>query len=158
MNRKIKIAGFVAVLVTLGLLREAVFVNINALLYYKHTGEPYPDYSINTAFQWLDGFSYQTLYVTKWFITPACAFLFWFVQKNFLLLLFHEKKTTRWLTMLYLSLLLLAGITFAGGWIFGHLNEGYRFSRIFMGLLQSPVPCMLLIPLTYFNKQTRNNL
>jgi cytochrome bd-type quinol oxidase subunit 1 len=158
MNRKLKIAGFVALLVTMGLFRESLFVHVNALLYYKRNGEGYPDYAIGSAYQWLDRFSYRTLYTSKWFITPIFAFLFWFVQKKFLLLIFNEKKTSRWLTMLYLSLLLLAGIAFAGGWIFDHLNEGYRFSRIFMGLLQSPVPCMLLIPLTYFYKHNQDKL
>lgn len=158
MYRKLKIAAFVFALVVVGLFRETFFVNLNTLLYYKRANEAYPDWQISAAYRWLDVFSYQTLYISKWFITIGFMLAFWFIQEKFIDLLFHEKKATVWLSMLYLSLLLLAGLAFAGGWLFGHLNEGYRFSRIFMGLLQSPAPCMLLIPLTYFYKHNGNKI
>jgi len=153
MSKKFKIALFSILLIGLGFFRESLFVSINGVLYNKYfTPENVNVHVIRPAFEFFNMFSYQTLYVSKWFITPLFAFLFWFVQKKFLWLLFSEKKTSYWLTVLYLSLFLLAGVSFCTGWLVGHLNEGYRFSRIFMGLLESPVPCMILIPLTYFYK------
>src|ERR1035437_3862975 len=103
MNIKFKITLFVILLLCLGFFREHLFVSINAILYNKYfnpTG--YDVHTIPPAFRFLNAFSYQTLYVAKWFITPLFVCFFWFVQKKFLRLLFHEKKTSSWLGVLYL--------------------------------------------------------
>ncbi len=151
MNKKLKIVLFALFLIGLGFFRENLFVSLNGIMYNKYFNpHDYDRHAIRPAFQFLNYFSYYTLYTGKWIITPFFAFIFWFVQKKFLSFLFNEKKTSLWLGLLYLSLFLLAGISFCLGWLTGHLQEGYRFSRIFMGLLESAVPCMILIPLTYF--------
>ena len=159
MSKKFKIVLFVISLVCLGFFRENFFVSLNGVMYNKYFNPPtYDTHVIRPAFRFLNFFSYYTLYTAKWFITPLFACLFWFVQKKFLWFLFHEKKTTLWLSVLYLSLFLLAGISFCTGWLIGHLNDGYRFSRIFMGLIESPAPCMILIPLTYFYKNYKTEI
>jgi hypothetical protein len=153
LSKKLKIAGFVLLLLCLGFFREYFFVSINGVLFNKNYNPAgYDIHVISPPLRFLNVFSYNTLYISKWFITPFFVLLFWFIQKRFLSLIFNEKKTTHWLSVLYLSLLLLAGIAFFAGWMIGHLHGGYRFSRIFMGLAESPVPCMILIPLTYFYK------
>jgi hypothetical protein len=138
----------------LGFFRENLFVNINDVLYSKLYNEPNP---IIWYLSFFKDASYNTIYIAKWFITPFFAFVFWFVQKRLLLVIFNEKKTTMWLSILYLSLFLLAGIFFVAGWALGDINTGYTFSRLFMGLLQSPVACMILIPTAYLYKQTNIN-
>ncbi len=151
MNLKIKIALFILLLASLGFLRENLFVNINNVLYNKlYNGNN----SVVGYLVFLRNVSYNVIYTAKWFITPFFAFVFWFIQKQFLNVLFNEKKVTRWLSILYLSLFLLAGIFFVAGWALGDINKGYTFSRLFMGLLQSPVACMILIPTAYLYKQT----
>ena len=151
--RTFKIVLFILSLLCLGFFRENLFVSVNGLLYNKYYNPiGYEIHSIRPAFRFLDVFSYQTLYTAKWCITPLFLLFFWFIQKKFLWLLFHEKNTNTWLRVLYLSLFLFAGISFFTGWLIGHIHDGYRFSRIFIGLLESPVPCMILIPITYFYK------
>lgn len=151
MSKKIKIIFFVLLLAALGFFRDHLFVNINYILYSKLYNEIYtPAWYVS----FLNAFSYKTVYIAKWFITPLFAFVFWFTQKRFLTLLFNEKKIIEWLGILYLSLFLLAGVFFVAGWALGDINKGYTFSRIFMGLLQSPVACMILIPTAYLYKQT----
>lgn len=151
--RPIKTLFFIVALLCMGFFREHVFVGINGILYNKfYDPVGYDIHFISPELRFLDAFSYQALYKMKWLITPVFMLAFWFVQRQFLHFLFHEKKTGTWLGMMYLSLFLLAGISFCTGWLIGHLEEGYRFSRIFMGLLESPTPCMVLIPLTYFYK------
>ena len=154
MNLKIKIVLFILLLATLGFFRENLFVSINYILYSKLYNE---NYSPPLYLSFLNAFSYQPIYIAKWFITPVFAFVFWFTQKQFLTILFNEKKVTRWLSILYLSLFLLAGIFFVAGWVLGDINKGYTFSRLFMGLLQSPVACMILIPTAYLYKKTNIN-
>jgi hypothetical protein len=150
MTRKIKIALFVLALLVLGFFRETLFISINSALYDKFYNEN------NNRVVWflsfLNLFSYQTIYTAKWFITPLFVFMYWFIQRRFLLFLFTEKRIVRWLSILYLSLFLLAGVFFIAGWVFGKINDGYVFSRLFMGLLQSPAPCMILIPAMYLYK------
>jgi hypothetical protein len=154
MNLKIKIALFILLLASLGFLRENLFVNINNVLYNKlYNGNN----SVVGYLVFLHNVSYNVVYAAKWFITPFFAFIFWFTQKQFLTVLFNEKKITSWLSILYLSLFLLAGIFFVAGWVLGDINKGYTFSRLFMGLLQSPVACMILIPTAYLYKQTNIN-
>ena len=150
MTRKIKIALFVLALLVLGFFRETLFISINSALYDKFYNEN------NNRVVWflsfLNLFSYQTIYTAKWFITTLFVFMYWFIQRRFLLFLFTEKRIVRWLSILYLSLFLLAGVFFIAGWVFGKINDGYVFSRLFMGLLQSPAPCMILIPAMYLYK------
>ena len=154
MNRKAKILLLILLLMALGFFRENLFVNINDVLYSKLYNEPNP---IIWYLSFLNNVSYNTVYIAKWFITPFFAFLFWFVQKELLLVFFNEKKIITWLSVLYLSLFLLAGIFFVAGWALGDIYKGYTFSRLFMGLLQSPVACMILIPTGYLYKQTNIN-
>ena len=155
MSRKIKISLFVLVLLVLGFFRETLFVSINSALYDKFYNTN--NHHVVWFLSFINVFSYQTIYVVKWFITPLFVFLYWFIQKNFLFFLFAEKRIIQWLGILYLSLFLLAGVFFVAGWAFGNINDGYPLSRLFMGLLQSPVPCMILIPAMYLYKQTNIN-
>lgn len=139
------------------MLRESLFLNINAVLYNKY----YPDAGAHgpaQAYAFLEQFSYLSLYRSKWLITLLIVAAYWLLQRLLLATAFREKKALSWLGMLYLSLLLLAAISYGAGWITGNLETGYRFSRIFMGLLQSPVPAMILIPIAYFYKQNPDTL
>jgi hypothetical protein len=154
MNRKIKITLLILLLMALGFFRENLFVNINSVLYNKWYNEIHP---VVWYVSFLGNFSYKTIYIAKWFITPLFALIYWFAQKQLLLSIFNEKKIIKWLSVLYLSLFLLAGIFFVAGWALGDVYKGYTLSRLFMGLLESPVACMILIPTAYLYKQTNIN-
>ena len=155
MNRKIKIAFFILLLLLLGFFRETLFVSINSVLYDKFHNEN--NHHVVWCLSFLNLLSYQTIYITKWFITPFFAFTYWLIQKKFLFFLFNDKRIEQWLGILYLSLFLLAGIFLLIGWAFGNMDSGYTFSRLFMGLLQSPAPCMILIPAMYLYRKTNIN-
>jgi hypothetical protein len=138
----------------LGFFRENLFININGVLFNKLHNK---NVSVVWYLSFLSNISYPTIYTAKWFITPFFTLMFWFIQKRFLWILFNEKKVTKWLSVLYLSLFLLAGIFFVAGWALGDTHKGYVFSRLFMGLLESPVAYMILIPTMYLYKQTNIN-
>lgn len=152
MNRTIKISFFVLALLALGFFRETLFVSINSILYDKFYKENH--HHVIWFLFFVNALSYQTVYIAKWIITPLFVFFYWFIQRKFLLFIFNEKRIIQWLGVLYLSLFLLAGVFFVAGWAFGKIHDGYAFSRLFMGLLQSPVPCMILIPAMYLYRQT----
>ena len=45
------------------------------------------------------------------------------------------------------------GLEIGIGWLTGSFHRGYTFSRVFLGILQSPLPVMFLIPVHYFAKK-----
>lgn len=141
-------------LIALGFFRENLFVNINDLLFNKRYNGNNP---VAHYLWFLNNVPYKTIYIAKWFITPLFAFLFWRIQKGLLWVVFSEKKLINWLGVFYITLFVLAGICFVTGWALGNINKGYLFSRMFMGLLESPAACMILIPTAYLYKQTNIN-
>lgn len=150
MQRKIKVAAFISSLILLGFFREYLFVSMNAQLYYKYHNEsnPHPFF----IEKYLSVFSYYGLYIAKWVLTPGMAFIFWRLQKSFLFFLFSDAQVVKWLTLLYFLFVGLAGVFLVLGWLLNNIENGYVFSRLFMGLLQSAVPCMVLIPIAYLRK------
>lgn len=152
--RKIRIAAWIALLIFVGFLRENTFIYLNGLLYYKYYHLPS---QINPAYlSFTNSWDYNQLYYFKWILTPAFTILFWALQYFLLKRLFTEKKFRRWLGVFYLYLFLLSGLAFGIGMIANANQTGYKFSRIFMGILQSPIPCMILIPISYFQELNKS--
>src|ERR1700739_1531504 len=119
MNRKVRILLFILLLLLLGFFRETLFVSINSALYDKFYNTN--NHRVVWFLSFLTFFSYKTIYISKWFISPFFVFIYWYTQRRFLLFLFNEKRITHWLTILYLSLFLLAGVFFMTGWAFGKI-------------------------------------
>jgi len=150
MKRKLIIILFVIFLIILGFFREFVFVNINTLIYNNKFNENYP---YNSFFNSIDSFHFKSLYFAKWFLTAFFIYFFYFLQIRFSWFLFYEKKFKNWIFYLYSFLVMLSIITFLIGWLFNDLRQGYTFSRLFLGFLQSPLPTVFLTPVCYFYKK-----
>lgn len=150
MKRKLIITFFIISLIILGFFREFVFVNINTLIYNNKFNENYPHDSLFTI---ISGFNYKGLYASKWFLTSTFVVLFYFIQIQFSYFLFRDKLFKTWFLYLYVILALLSFITFISGWLFNDLMQGYVFSRLFLGFLQSPLPTVFLTPFCYFYKK-----
>lgn len=150
MKRKLITAAFIILLIVLGFFREFVFVNINTLIYNNKFNENYP---FHWLFQSFSGFNYSGLYISKWFLTALFIILFYLLQLKISYLLFEEKKFKKWFFYLYVILISLSVITFFVGWLFSDVRQGYTFSRLFLGFLQSPLPIVFLTPVCYFYKK-----
>lgn len=144
------IFGFVAIIIGLGFLREFVFVNTNSILYSKYYNENYP---LHPFFNFFRDKSYNFIYLSKWFFTTAFVILYFYSQVVTAKFLLKENILTKWFFYFYLFLVILSVITFMVGWLAGNINQGYTFSRLFLGILQSPLPIMFLIPVYYFTKK-----
>ncbi len=140
---KIQISLLVAILVLMGFFREFMFKNINVLLFNSLHKR---DYKVPSFFDFMQHWSYYSLYTFKWVLTFLFCSLFFWNQWLLLKKIFGEKNIRIWLIYFYLILLLLSIFAFATGYLIHNPEEGYLFSRKFMGLLQSPVPVMFLIP------------
>jgi hypothetical protein len=142
-NKKLIIFLVIVGFIFLGFTREFFFVHFNTVLYNISHNE---NYEIPESFHFFYRFDYYTLYIAKWFITPSFIAVFFILQWILLKSVIPEKKVRTWLIYFYLILLLLSMLSFGTGYLFGYLKLGYRFSRLFFGILQSPVPVMFLLP------------
>lgn len=138
------IALSVLTVVALSFLRESVFENLNAHMWYLyyHSDKSYlPSY-----LSFLKQFSYNQLYWLKWALTIFFSLLFLVFSCLLMMLVFKEKKFIRWTIYSYLAIILVAAIAYLGGVLFNNAGNGYTISRFFMGLVQSPFLLIFLIP------------
>lgn len=145
---------FLAILVGLGFLREFVFVNTNSILYSKYYNENYP---LHPFFSFFRDKSYNFIYVSKWVLTLVFILFYFFAQVLTARFLLKTNILQKWFFFFYLFLVILSVIAFGIGWIAGNINQGYIFSRVFLGILQSPLPIMFLIPVYYFSKKIESS-
>jgi len=135
---------FLGLFVALGFLRDYLFVNINCQLAYL-----YYDYSqscLDKNLYELRIWAYEDLMDLKWHLTTLFSILYLLLSLATLYALFNNKQYLLWTIAGYLGVALLSGFLYMGGNIIGFPYEGYRIARICMGVLQSPLPLMVLIP------------
>ena len=155
MNKKIKyiyLGIFIILLVGLGFFRDFLFVNINYYLqelYYKNGG----DYNLPPSLKFINHFSYIQLYYGKWILTGLFSSAYFIISLKCIQILFKEKKYLQWTLFAYLFVGFTASLFYLYGLLFNDIAIGYRFSRIMMGLVQSPFVLMILIPAFQLEKK-----
>lgn len=146
MNKVLKTLGLIAVFVSLGYVREFLFVHINVLIYekyYHHTSEaPFP--AIMNVFRVFD---YETLYYSKYFFT--LLFVALFLAANYYSVNYFTKKArlSKLVIYIFAMLLLISALSMLYGYfVNGHIvDDEYTLSRWLMGIAQSPIICLILI-------------
>lgn len=111
------------------------------------------EYSTHNFMDVLQNFSYWTIYTLKWIMTILFATLYYFLQRFVLIKTVKANFVKKWLNFMYLFLIILSALALGIGWAFGDVERGYTFSRIFMGILQSPLPIMFLMPVAFANSK-----
>lgn len=133
MKKKPFIIGLIAVVIALGFLRDYIFVSIN-----EKTGQGTDD--SGNLFYW------------KWILTFVFTLLYFVLACLFLYLLFRKKKYI-WLTVFtYAGLFAVSFIASAAGFLLSSFENGYPFVRTVMGIAQSPIVLMILIPACFINE------
>ncbi len=142
-NHKTPIALLIAFLLCLGYSRDFIFKGINVLLYnaIRRTDYAAPDF-----FFFMQSWSYNNLYGLKWILTLLFTLFYFWLQWKLIELIFHQENINKWLIYFYLILILLATFAFSIGYFMHQTDIGYSFSRKFMGIVQSPLPAMIIIP------------
>ena len=137
MKKKVFILLLVAVIIALGFLRDYIFVSINR--------------SIESGND-IGG----KLSILKWILT----FVFSMVYLGFtcwLLYAVFQTKKYFWLAItVYSALFLIAFISAGAGYFFSSFKSVYPFVRTVMGITQSPVLMMVLIPSCLWNEFFKN--
>lgn len=148
--RWIFIAILLILLVITGFVREFIFVNLNLQLVYLWYKNDVSYMSSKLSF--LSGLVYWQVYYLKWFLTLLFSAIF-LVESA--LILKHLFGSFFWkpLLFLYSLLLIISAVVFGVYTGLGRGEEGYLIARYFMGIAQSPVPLMLLVPAVFLKNR-----
>ncbi len=132
----------VVLLFACGIIRDAVFTNLN-----KEFAAP------GMKVVQAQPFSNNNTTILKWGLTLLFSVLYALITSACIFVL-HKKKNFVLLTILvFFSLFTLSLIITGLGYLLGKQEISYRISRDVMGLVQSPFLLMLLVPAFYFSTE-----
>jgi hypothetical protein len=140
----LKLTVCIVTIILLGFLRLYLFENINhqlAFIYYENEVS-----YVTEELSFIADYSYDTLMSVKWLLTIFFTIGYLALTLGIINILFSNKEFIH-ITLLIFSLIVFA--SFLLYFIFGFFNEsalGYRLARFCMGVVQSPLPLMILIP------------
>src|SRR4051812_4074924 len=112
-----------AIYIVAGFFREFVFMNINEQIrvtydtLYRH--QPTESY-VSPSMVWLSGFSYPTLYYSKWILTLLTTLFFAFLASRVIKVAFADKGLVK-ITWIAYAVVFVAGLLFfLGGSLTGN--------------------------------------
>ncbi|MCW3071678.1 MAG: hypothetical protein JWO44_1568 [Bacteroidetes bacterium] len=146
--QKLKTVSFyllvIALLLATGFYRDFVFKSINALL---QAWDANVDYYLPPSLRFFENYEYDTLLRIKWILTFAFSLVYLLISVITIRYIFGRKKLIMITVWTYAGIMLLSGIFMLTGIIFSSASEKmYEFARYFMGMAQSPLILMILIP------------
>jgi hypothetical protein len=142
MYKKILISVLVAIAVLMGFLRDHVFVSINQLIETEGDAE-------------------HKLSLLKWVLTLLFSLLYLLNTWVLMIVLFRPAQGQpagrdglyiRIAVYSYIFLFVVSILAAGAGYIFSAFENIYPFIRTVMGIAQSPVPMMILIPACFLNE------
>jgi hypothetical protein len=134
----------IALLLATGFYRDFVFKSINALL---QAWDSNMDYYMPPSLCFFENYEYDTIVNIKWLLTFIFSLAYFLISFIAIRFIFRNRKFTLITCWAYLGILLLSGIFMLTGMIFKTSTEKmYEFARYFMGMAQSPLVLMILVP------------
>jgi hypothetical protein len=143
--RKYLILVLIIILILfLGYYRDFVFKTINAIIQATSLQVPY---AAPASLAFLLNYTMGELLMIKWALTLVFTMLYFVVALFTVHITFHNKKFNRITIGAYVVIMLLSAIITATGKLLPGISEKtYEFSRYLMGMAQSPIILMILIP------------
>jgi len=132
-RKKIFVIALLIAAILLGFLREYIFVSINHVI---ESG----------------GNANGNLSILKWVLTFLFTLLYFALTCGFLFMLFREKKHIRLAVFVYAVLVGVSFIAAVTGFLIASFDSVYPFIRTVMGIAQSPIVMMVLIPACLLNE------
>ncbi len=135
---------FILLIIYLGFLRDSIFININYIIdriYYNSEIVYY-----HSMYEFLVPMGVGGLMKLKWLLTFLFTLVNFALSYGILKKLFNNSGTS--ISLLIwgtIFLFILSGLFFLLGKLIGDSELGYTLSRRFMGVLQSPVPLMVVV-------------
>lgn len=143
----------IALLALLGFYRDFVFKNINAFL---QALDYEMQYDLPPSLNFMERYEYETLVRLKWILTLLFSLIYLLISFISVRFIFGDKKFSRITVGAYLGIILISGIFILLGMVFGNSGKMYEFARYLMGMAQSPLILMILIPI--FKLAEKKNL
>lgn len=145
-SRKYLYLGLIIVAILfLGFFREMIFKNINALLQAWDAEMEYP---MPAFLKFTESLDYGTVVNLKWLLTLLFSLAYLIISLITVKILFHTSKFTRITIAAYAGIIVLSALFMLAGFLFKSDSEKmYEFARYLMGMAQSPIILMILIPL-----------
>lgn len=143
-KRNLTLVGLALIAILLGYLRDSVFKNINALLRAWDLDQ---DYVLPNYLTFLENYEYDSISNFKWILTIFFSFLYLFLSVFVIKLLFNTKKYRNITILTYFGVIAFSAFFILIGIIWkDNAEKMYEFARYLMGMAQSPIILMILIP------------
>lgn len=155
--RKFSILVLIVLLILImGYYRDFIFKEINAIIQAKELDVTY---TAAASLQFMQAHPVPFLLKLKWILTILFSLAYLGVALFTIHLLFHNPKFNRITIITYLVVGFISGIFMGLGFVFTGLSDKmYEFSRYLMGMVQSPIILMILIPAFKLSLQERSNI
>ena len=150
-KRRLWIILSVIGVIILGFYREFIFVHINEQLFALWYDEPS---RASDRIPFLKSTDYYTLYYAKWFLTVFFAALFYVAIVGVLKVIFNANYWKE-LGVIYGVLTVGAIIAMGLGYVTNSVEDLYIIARFLMGIAQSPLLLMIMIPGIMLRKSLR---
>lgn len=143
-------------MLTLGFFREFIFKNINALL---KAWDFDLDYQLPALLQPLENYEYDEIVNFKWLLTLLFALFYLVICIIAIKLLFNNKNFIKITIASYAGIILISGLFMLCGLLFPTASERcYEFARYLMGMVQSPLVLMILVPAFKLSLKENTNI
>lgn len=130
MKKKLIISALALLTILVGFFRDHIFVSINASI---------------EAGRDVEG----KLAILKWVLTGSFCILYLGLTAAFLKVLFGNQEYLLIAVFCYVFLFVVASVAGLAGFLFSSFESVYPFIRTVLGMAQSPVVFMFLIPAFY---------
>ncbi len=138
------VSCIIALLILSGYLRDTVFKTINALLRAWDLDQ---DYFLPPFLSFLENYQYETLENLKWLLTLIFSLLYLILTIFSIKLFLKSSKYIKIAIFTYLGIIVISGVFILIGLCFNSIAQKmYEFARYLMGMAQSPIILMILIP------------
>jgi hypothetical protein len=94
------------------------------------------------------------LYILKWILTAGFSAIYYGLTVFFIKWLFNQNVVISVL-VIYGLFFLFSGIVMSIGYWINDYSFVYRFSRVMMGVAQSPLVFIFLVPLLYWQEKNK---
>lgn len=143
-NKYFVLLLIVTLIVFISFYRDYFFRTVNAMLL---AWDYEMDYPMPAHLRFFESFDYDEVLNLKWLFTLVFASIFYFISRFTIQYLFNNKNYNRIVLFAFVGLTVLSGLFMAIGWMVpSSLERMYEIARFLMGLAQSPVVLMILIP------------
>lgn len=148
---KLKLLGIALLFVAIGQVRIFLLENINYQLYFLYYNTEKS--SMHDMLSSLGSISYDNLMLVKWSLTIAFTIVIFLSSLWALTLVFHNKTYNKILAVAYGVLVFASFLLYISNGLFGEPDGGYYAARFVMGIAQSPMPLLILLPFFTLAKQ-----